>query len=124
MVSKMWLIGLVVVIISGTILGIAASESIVDLLGKQDVSDKQPINRSVTVEETLRKIYGDNATLVTPSEDELLGKFEKSDRLFNRIMFSGSEGQDRIIYRHRRMIDNVIVEGDEIVYLTITPKSF
>ena len=116
MVSKVWLIGLVV-IISGTILGIAASESIVDLLGKQDVSDKQPINRSVTVEETLRKIYGDNATLVTPSEDELLGKFEKSDRLFNRIMFSGSEGQDRIIYRHRRMIDNVIVEGDEIVYI-------
>jgi len=40
-VSKMWLIGLVVVIISGTILGIAASESIVDLLGKQDVSDEQ-----------------------------------------------------------------------------------
>ena len=113
----MWLIGLVVVIISGTILGIAASESIVDLLGKQDVSDEQSTNRSVAIEETLRKIYGDNATLVTPSEDELLGKYARSDRVFERVMFSGSEGQDRIIYRHRRMIDNVIVEGDEIVYI-------
>ena len=111
MESKMWLIGLVVVIISGTILEIAASESIVDLLGKQDVSDKHPINRSVTVEETLRKIYGDNATLLTSSSDELLGKFEKSDKLFIKKVIG-----DTIVYRHQRMIDDAIVEGDRIVY--------
>ena len=49
---------------------------------------------------------------VIASEDELLGKYEKSDRLFKR-----TERGDWIFYRHRRTIDNVKVEGDEIVYI-------
>ena len=49
---------------------------------------------------------------VIASEDELLGKYEKSDRLFKRI-----ERHGRIIYRHQRMIDDAIVEKDRRVYI-------
>ena len=66
---------------------------------------------------TKEKEQETNVSWVIANEDPLLGKYEKSNRVFERVMFSGSEGQDRIIYRHRRMIDNVIVEGDEIVYI-------
>ena len=110
--NKMWLIGLVVVIISGTILGIAASENIVDLLEKHEVSDEQFTNRSMEIEGGFGKDYGDNATLVTPSSDELLRKYEKSDRLFKR-----TEWRDWIFYRHRRMIDGIKIEGNEIAYI-------
>ena len=51
-------------------------------------------------------------SVVIASEDPLLGKYEKSDRLFKR-----TERGDWIFYRHRRTIDNVKVEGDEIVYI-------
>ena len=48
-----------------------------------------------------------NVSWVIASEDELLGKYEKSDRLFKRV-----ERRNKIIYWHLRMIDDAIVEGD------------
>jgi len=87
------------VLVSALIIGIVVTST--DLFRKgENMKEKEP--------ET-------NVSWVIASEDELLRKYEKSGRVFERVMFSGSEGQDRIIYRHRRMIDNVIVEGDEIV---------
>jgi uncharacterized membrane protein YkoI len=69
-----------------------------DLHGKHETSNEQS--------ET-----GVNFTMVTPSEDELLGKYEKSDRQFKR-----TELGNRIVYGHHRRIDDVIVEGDRINY--------
>lgn len=51
-------------------------------------------------------------TWVIASEDELLGKYEKSDRIFER-----TERHGRIIYNHQRMIDEAIVEKDRRVYV-------
>ena len=48
---------------------------------------------------------------VIASEDGLLGKYEKSDRLFKRDVTDS-----KIIYWHLRMIDGAIVEGDRIIY--------
>jgi len=91
------------VLVSALIIGITVAVISEDLFKKEaNTKEKEP--------ET-------NVSWVIASEDELLRKYEKSGRVFERVMFSGSEGQDRIIYRHRRMIDNVIVEGDEIVYI-------
>ena len=50
-------------------------------------------------------------TAVTPSSDELLGKYEKSDREFQR-----NEVGNFISYVHQRTIDGVIVDGDQITY--------
>ena len=48
---------------------------------------------------------------VIASEDELLGKYEKSDRLFKKFV------SDRtIVYLHQRKIDDAIVEKDYINY--------
>lgn len=44
---------------------------------------------------------------VIASEDPLLGKYEKSDRLFKK-----EERRSKIIYWHQRTIDDAIVEGD------------
>ena len=52
-----------------------------------------------------------NESWVIASDDELLGKYETSDRLFKT-----EESNDRIIYWHQRMIDDAIVEGDYINY--------
>ena len=113
MKSTTLFIGLVVIAISALIVGIGIAASDGDPFGKRGVSDKQSeTNRSVEIGETLREIYGDNATLVTPSKDELLGKYEKSDRLFKRI-----ERHGRIIYRRQRTIDDAIVEKDRRVYI-------
>ncbi|CAD6493624.1 MAG: hypothetical protein DIAAKJNI_00526 [Candidatus Argoarchaeum ethanivorans] len=70
----------------------------------EEVSDHE-------IDETLRKIYGDNATLVTASEDELLAKYEKSDKVFKKTDIG-----DMVVYRHQRMVDGAIVEKDRIVY--------
>ena len=48
---------------------------------------------------------------VIASEDELLGKYEKSDLLFKRM-----EIGNMIVYGHHRKIDDAIVEGDRINY--------
>ena len=101
--SKILLIGLALTAISVLIVGIAVFISGGDLLGKHGVSDESETNGSVDI--------GDNATLVTPSGDELLGKYEKSDRLFKR-----AETGNMIVYGHQRKIDNATVEGDRIVY--------
>ena len=73
--------------------------------------DEPSANRSVVINETLRRIYGDNATLVIASEDELLGKHEVSGRLFEKV-----ERRNKIIYWHQRMIDGAKVEGDRRNY--------
>ncbi len=91
------------VLVSALIVGIVVAVISTDMLRKG-------VNMNGKEQET-------NVSWVIANEDPLLGKYEKSNRVFERVMFSGSEGQDRIIYRHRRMIDNVIVEGDEIVYI-------
>ena len=52
-----------------------------------------------------------NVSWVIASEDELLGKYEKSDKHFERI-----EIGDTIVYWHQRMIDYAKVEGDFINY--------
>ena len=65
---------------------------------------------------------GDNVTLVIASEDELLGKYEESDRLFKR-----TEKGNWITYRHPphppRMIDGAIIEKDRRVYIYIFDRS-
>ena len=48
---------------------------------------------------------------VIASEDPLLGKYEKSNREFQR-----NEVGNFISYVHQRTIDGVIVDGDQIIY--------
>ncbi|MBA7519893.1 hypothetical protein ES705_11981 [subsurface metagenome] len=48
---------------------------------------------------------------VIASEDELLGKYEKSDLPFTKYLFD-----DTIVYWHQRMVDDAIVEKDYIRY--------
>ena len=48
---------------------------------------------------------------VIASEDPLLGKYEKSDKKFERY-----EDKEVIVYWHSRKVDNAIVEGDYINY--------
>ena len=102
MKSKTLFIGMVVIAISVLIVGMAVSTNSDDLLGNKGVSDAQS--------ETGR--HEVTVTTVTPSSDELLGKYERSDRLFKR-----TEWGDWIFYRHRRMIDGIKVEGNEIAYI-------
>jgi hypothetical protein len=85
-----------------------------NLLGKHEVTDEQSENSSrfVVVGETSKGIYGDTVTTVTPSEDELLEKYEKSNKQFKK----GGIG-DKIVYWHQRKIDNATVAGDYIVYI-------
>ena len=52
-----------------------------------------------------------NESWVIASDDELLGKYEKSDKKFKRC-----EIGDMIVYWHQRMIDDAIVEFDYIRY--------
>ncbi len=93
---------LLAIAIGALIVGIALLISGGDLLGKREVSE---------LETNVSVVTDDNATLVIASKDELLGKYEKSDRLFNI-----TEVGDMIVYRHQRMIDGAKVEKDRIVY--------
>ena len=93
--NKTLFIGLAVIAISALIVGIAVFISGDDLDRKETNTKEQEKNES----------------LVIPSEDELLGKYEKSDRLFKR-----AEIGDMIVYGHQRKIDDAIVAGDRIVY--------
>ena len=70
-----------------------------DLIGKHEVSNKQS--------ET-----GRYEVTVTPSEDELLGKYEKSDRPFKK-----SVSNRTITYVHYRGIDGVPVDRDHRIYV-------
>ena len=60
---------------------------------------------------TKEKEQETNVSWIIASEDELLGKYEKSDLLFKRM-----EIANMIVYGHHRKIDDAIVEGDRIVY--------
>jgi hypothetical protein len=93
--SKTLLISLIVIAISALIVGIAVTVISNDLLRKETNTKEQEKNES----------------WVIPGEDELLGKYEKSDRLFKR-----AEIGDMIVYGHQRKIDNATVEGDYINY--------
>ena len=48
---------------------------------------------------------------VVAGNDDLLGRYEKGDKEFEKV-----EIGDMIVYWHQRMIDDAIVEGDYIVY--------
>ena len=52
-----------------------------------------------------------NESWVIAKEDDLLGKYEKSNKIFKRYEIS-----DMTIYWHQRMIDDAIVEFDYIRY--------
>jgi len=85
------------VLVSALIVGIVVAVISTDMLRKG-------VNMNEKEQET-------NESLVIASEDELLGRYEKSDRLFIKKVIG-----DTIVYRHQRMIDDAIVEGDRIVY--------
>ena len=53
-----------------------------------------------------------NVSWVIASEDELLGKYEKSDRVFKKSVTNRT-----IIYVHYRSIDGVPVDGDHRIYV-------
>ena len=100
MKSKRLFMGLglmiVVMLILGIGIGIAASGS---------------DGRFVVLGETQSGIFGVTVSTVTPSTDELLGKYETDNRSFTKYVFN-----DTIVYEHSRKIDDAIVEGDRIVY--------
>jgi len=85
------------VLVSALIVGIVVAVISTDMLRKG-------VNMNEKEQET-------NESLVIASKDELLGKYEKSDRLFIKKVIG-----DTIVYGHKRMIDDAIVEGDRIVY--------
>ncbi|MBA7519892.1 hypothetical protein ES705_11980 [subsurface metagenome] len=100
MKSKTLLIGLVVIAISALIVGIGITAS----------SDEQSeTGRFVVLGETQSGIFGVTVTTVTPCSDELLGKYEKSDKHFTKFV-----SDDAIVYWHQRMVDDAIVEKDHI----------
>ena len=65
---------------------------------------------------TKEKEQETNVSWVIASEDPLLGKYEKSDRVFERVIFHGSK-ENSIIYRHYRTIDGVPVDYDYRIYV-------
>jgi predicted RND superfamily exporter protein len=94
--SKTLLIGLAVIAISALIVGIAVVVISNDLLRKETNTKEQEKNES----------------WVIPSEDELLGKYEKSDRPFKK-----SVSNRTITYVHHRSIDGVPVDRDHRIYV-------
>jgi hypothetical protein len=103
MKSKTLFIGLVVIAISALIVGIGITAS----------SDEQSeTDKFVVLGETQSGIFGVTVTMVTPCSDELLGKYEKSDKQFTKRVFD-----DTIGYWHQGMVDDAIVEKDHIRYL-------
>jgi len=85
------------VLVSALIVGIVVAIISTDML-------REEANMKEEEQET-------NVSWVIASEDELLGKYEKSDLLFKRM-----EIGNMIVYGHQRKIDDAIVEGDSIVY--------
>ena len=100
--SKTLFVCAVAALISVLIVGFAVSANSDNLLGNKGVSDEQS--------ETER--HEVSVTSVTPSEDELLGKYEKSDRTFKKSITNRT-----IIYVHYRSIDGVPVDGDHRIYV-------
>ncbi len=82
-------------------------EKVKELSGKMKMTEF----RFVVLGETQEGIFGATVTTVTPSSDELLGKYETGDKQFERIELGNT-----IAYGHKRKIDNATVEGDRIVY--------
>jgi len=110
--NKALFVGMVVMAISVLIAGIEITASSDDLFGKQGISGEQSEKgRFVVLGETQSGIFGVWVTTVTPNADELLGKYEKIERQFER-----QETDNKIVYWHQRKIDGAIVEGDRIVY--------
>jgi len=104
--SKMVFIGVVALLISAKIVGIVGAASSGDLLEKQGINGKQfekiDTGAGIVIVST-----------VTPSEDELLGKYEKSNLTFKRI-----EDDKLIKYLHRyRTIDGLLVKWDYKDYI-------
>ncbi|HJH26229.1 MAG TPA: hypothetical protein C5S37_05505 [Methanophagales archaeon] len=86
------------VFVSVLVVGIAVAVISTDLLRKGvNMKEKEPETKE---------------SWVIASEDEVLGKYEKSDRPFKKYMFTNT-----ISYRHQRKIDDAIVGGDYILYL-------
>ena len=96
MKRKTLVIGLAVIAISALIVGIVVVVISNDLLRK----------------EANTKVQEKNESWVIPSEDELLGKYEKSDRPFKK-----SVSNRTITYVHQREIDGVEVTSDRIIYV-------
>jgi len=94
--SKTLFIGLAVIAISVLIVGIVVVVISNDLLRKGANTKEQEKNES----------------LVIPSEDELLGEYEKSDRPFKK-----SVSNRTITYAHHRSIDGVPVDRDHRIYV-------
>ena len=103
MKSKTLVICLVTIAISTLIAGIAVS------VGMD--AEQSKAGRFMVTAETQSGIYGVTVTSVTPSSDDLLGKYEKNDKRLMKYDF-----EDVIVYFHQRMIDAAIVEGDYIIY--------
>jgi hypothetical protein len=93
--NKTLFIGLAVIAISVLIVGIIVAVISTDMLRKGVNTKEQEKSES----------------WVIASEDELLGKYEKSDLPFKR-----TEIGSMILYGHHRKIDDAIVEGDYINY--------
>jgi len=75
------------VLVSALIIGITVAVISEDLFKKE-------ANTKEKEQET-------NVSWVIANEDPLLGKYEKSDRVFERVIFHGSK-ENSIIYRHYR----------------------
>ena len=95
--------GLVIIAIITLIAGIAVS------VGTDD--EHSEAGRFIVTAKTQSEIYVVTVTTVTPSSDDLLGKYERNDKRLKKYDF-----EDVTVYFHQRMIDDAIVEGDYIVY--------
>jgi len=97
---------IILVVLSGLLIAAVLLAGCVD-----EVSNNATVTPSPTFSPTPSSTVPET-TWVIASEDELLGKYEKSDRMFER-----TERHGRIIYNHQRMIDEAVVEKDRRVYM-------
>jgi len=77
----------------------------------EGVKIKELNGNTIMVALELIKRQETNETSVIANEDDLLGKYEKSNKKFKKF-----EIGDVIVYWHQRMIDDAIVEFDYIRY--------
>jgi hypothetical protein len=77
----------------------------------ESVKIKERNGNTIMVALELIKRQETNETSAIANEDDLLGKYEKSDKKFKKF-----EIGDVIVYWHQRMIDDAIVEFDYIRY--------
>ena len=89
---KIGLIGLVIIVVLTSVLFITTK-------------------KGTTLEPVSEEKEEENESWVIASDDELLGKYEKSDREFQR-----NDVGNFISYVHQRTIDGIIVDGDQIIY--------